>query len=57
MFYYFSQNLRNSLPVKVLPESFIICLGVPLSAMYVCRNSITLRVVNARKNFASCQLF
>ena len=50
---YFSQNLRNSLLVKAVPGSVLIYLGIPLSARFLCKNSTTLRVVGARKNFES----
>ena len=41
--------------MNAVPGSIQIRLRIPLSAMYLCKNSITLRVVGARKNFASCQ--
>ena len=40
--------------MKAVPGSVLICLGIPLSAIYLCKNSMTLRVVGARKTFESC---
>ena len=52
---YFPQNFLNSLLVNAVPGSVLICSGIPLSAIYLCKNLITLRVVGALKNFAPCQ--
>ena len=51
----FPQKFLNSLLVNAVPGSVLICLGIPLSAMYLCKNSITLCVVGALNYFASCQ--
>ena len=51
---YFSQNSLNLSLVKALPGSVLICFGIPLSAIYLCKNSLTFRVVGALRNFASC---
>ena len=48
---YFSQNFLNSLLVNAVPGSFLICLGIPLSTMYLCKNSITFPVVGGSQEF------
>ena len=52
---YFWQNCLSLLLVNAVPGSVRIFLGMPLSAMYRSRNSITLFVVGARINFTSGQ--
>ena len=52
---YLLQNWRNTLLVNAVPGSVLICFGIPLFAMYRCKNSNTLLVVGAREHFESCQ--
>ena len=50
---YFWQNSWNFVLSKTVPGSVRIWRAIPLSAIYLVRNSITLVVVGAMRNFAS----
>ena len=51
--FFFMQKFLNLLLVNAVPGSVRICRGMPLSAIYLVRNSSILSVIGALKNFAS----